>query len=357
VRRAVLTIVVLLALAGAGVAAAYVVLWRQETIPIVVQGADEKVATGATLGEAADRFSLHPEAGDLLDVQGDVLRTGEYPGQILVNGRAVPSTTELVEGDAIRVSDGEDRREPSSMSFVRIRAGMPADPQFTLARTPGEQELERGRISGKIVPSGFHATGPSRTPKAVALTFDDGPSPYTPRILNVLARLHARATFFVIGQQAKAYPRLVRRELAAGMEVGSHSYSHPYQPPFDRQPHAMILQEIERGRSVVADLGRPPTLFRPPGGSFSPYVVEAAGSFGERIVLWNVDPTDWRAGTTSSQITRRVLGAVRPGSIVVLHDGGGDRSATIQALSRIIRGIRRMGLQLAPIDPERIGAG
>jgi peptidoglycan/xylan/chitin deacetylase (PgdA/CDA1 family) len=357
VRRAVLTIVVLLALASAGVAAAYVVLWRQETIPIEVQGTDEKVPQGTTLAEAADRFDLHPAAGDLLDVQGDILRPDEYPGRILVNGRAVPSTTELVAHDAVRVSDGEDRREPSSVSYVRVRAGMPADPQFTLARTPGEQELERGRISGKIVPRGFHATGPILTPKAVALTFDDGPSIYTPRLLNVLVRLHARATFFVVGQQVKAYPRFVRRELAAGMEVGSHSYSHPYQPPFDRQPHATIFQEIERGRSVLADLGKPPTLFRPPGGSFSPYVIEAAGSFGERIVLWNVDPTDWRAGTTPNQIVHRVLSAVRPGSIVVLHDGGGDRSATIRALPRIVRGIRRMGLELAPIDPERTGAG
>jgi peptidoglycan/xylan/chitin deacetylase (PgdA/CDA1 family) len=84
-------------------------------------------------------------------------------------------------------------------------------------------------------------------------------------------------------------------------------------------------------------------------------VVEAAGAYGERIVLWSVDPTDWKPGVTAAQIARRVLGAVQPGSIVILHDGGGDRRATVKALPRIIRGIRKKGLRLALIDPERIG--
>jgi peptidoglycan/xylan/chitin deacetylase (PgdA/CDA1 family) len=232
---------------------------------------------------------------------------------------------------------------------------MPANPQFTLARTPGEQELERGVLSGKIVPLGFHPTGPTRAPKAVALTFDDGPWEYTPEILRVLKRMHARATFFVVGRLAKAHPVLVRREYAAGMEVGSHSYSHPYEPPFDRLPHPTILREIRWGRAVLAEIGPAPTLFRPPGGSFSPYVIEAAGSYGERIVLWSVDPNDWKPGVSAAQIVRGVLGAVRPGSIVILHDGGGDRHATVRALPPIIRGIRKKGLQLALIDPKRLG--
>jgi peptidoglycan/xylan/chitin deacetylase (PgdA/CDA1 family) len=108
---------------------------------------------------------------------------------------------------------------------------------------------------------------------------------------------------------------------------------------------------------VLAGLGPAPTLFRPPGGSFSPYVVEAAGSYGERIVLWSVDPMDWRLGATAAQIAQRVLGAVRPGSIVILHDGGGDRRATVRALPRIIRGIRSKGFRLVLIDPERFGSG
>jgi peptidoglycan/xylan/chitin deacetylase (PgdA/CDA1 family) len=227
---------------------------------------------------------------------------------------------------------------------------MPANPQFTLARASGA-EIERGRLSGKVDPDATHASGLWRTPQAVALTFDDGPSPDTRRILAVLRRLHVRATFFVVGRLAERYPQLVRRELAAGMGVGSHSYSHPYRTPFERLPHALILEEIKHANEVLMSLWRVPSLFRPPGGSFSDYVIDATGVYGERIVLWSVDPTDWEAGTSAKQIVRRVLGAVRPGSIVLLHDGGGDRSQTVKALPKIVRGIRAKGLKLVLVEP------
>lgn len=355
-RSVLIVAVALLALGGAG-GVSYAFVLRGQTIHVRVRGIDETVPQGSTLGDATDRFELAPPAGDLLDVEGDVLRQDAYPGEVLLNGREAAPATELHEGDAIRSVPGADRSEPSTISYVRIPEGMPGNPQFTLARTPGRQELERGRISGKVVPRGFHATGPSRSPRAVALTFDDGPSIYTPKVLKVLRRLHARATFFVVGRLAKVAPDIVKRELVAGMEIGSHSYSHPYRPPFDRQPYAVIRQEIAWTGGVLTRIGHGPTIFRPPGGAFSPYVIEAAGSFGQRLVLWSVDPRDWKPGTTSRQIARRVLGAIKPGSIVILHDGGGDRSATVAALPRIIRGIRERGLKLAPIDPDGRGAG
>lgn len=347
--RAVPISLALAALAAAG-ATAYLSLWRDDAISIWVRGIREAVPNGTTLGEAAERFDLRPAAGDLLDVQGGVLRRNAFPGRLLIDGRAEPRTTQLEDGDRVRVVEGRDRREPAVRVFLRVPEGMPANPQFTLARAPGREELDRGRISGKSVYVAFHPSGHSRVPKAVALTFDDGPSRYTPRILAVLRQMHARATFFVVGYLAERYPKLVRRELAAAMGVGSHSYSHPYRPPFDRQPHARIVEEISRGKEVLASLGPAPTLFRPPGGSFSPYVIEATGAYGQRIVLWSVDPTDWRAGSTAHEIARRVLGKVRAGSIVLLHDGGGDQSETVKALPKIVRGIRKKGLKLVLIE-------
>ena len=349
--RAVLIALAIVVVAAAG-AALYFSFWREDTIAIRVRGLEETVTQGTTLVEAAERFGLRPASGDLLDVQGGVLQRGAFPGRLLLNSRVAPAATELEEDDRLRVVDGRSRREPTMHVFVRVPGGITANPQFTLARAPGA-EIERGRLSGKVDPDATHPSGPWRTPKAVALTFDDGPSPDTRRILAVLKRLHVRATFFVVGRLAERYPKLVRRELAAGMGVGSHSYSHPYRPPFERLPHAEILEEIERANGILMSLWRVPSLFRPPGGSFSPYVIEATGVYGERIVLWSVDPRDWKAGTSAKQIVRRVLGAVRPGSIVLLHDGGGDRSQTVKALPEIVRGIRAKGLKLVLIEPRR----
>jgi peptidoglycan/xylan/chitin deacetylase (PgdA/CDA1 family) len=343
-------LIVLIGLATAAAASAAGYRWlHQESITVTVHGLEEPVQEGTTLAEAAEQFGLRAAAGDLLDVQRVVLRRDAFPGALLLNGRLAVPNIRLEEGDRLGVVDGRDRREPVTSFFVRVPAGMPASPQFTLARTPGRQELERGRISGKVVLAGFHATGPARVPKAVALTFDDGPSPYTARVLSILRRLHAKATFFVIGNLAERYPRLVRREIAAGMGVASHTYSHPSSPPFGRQPHEVILGEMERAKAVLEKLGRTPTLFRPPGGSFSPYLIEATGAYGQRIVLWSVDPEDWRAGIKAKRIVKSVLGAVRPGSIVVLHDGGGDQSQTVAALPAIIKGIRDRHLRLVVV--------
>jgi peptidoglycan/xylan/chitin deacetylase (PgdA/CDA1 family) len=341
--------VTIAALAGAAVGA-YVLFLRADTITIRVRGVEEEVSTGTSAAEAAASFRIEPAAGDLLDVAGGVIRANAFPGRLLVNGLAVARRAELADGDSLASVEGRDRTEPSVLFRVPVPEGVAANPQFTLARTPGQQELARGEISGKISPREFHPSGPARSPKAVALTFDDGPSLYTRKILATLRRLHARATFFVVGSLAERYPGLVRRELASGMGVGSHSYSHPYRPPFDRQPQSRVEEEIVRARDVLASLGGAPTLFRPPGGSFSPSVLEEAQAEGQRVVLWSVDPRDWDDDATAKQIARRVLGAVRPGSIVLMHDGGGDQSATTRALPRIVRGIRRKGLELRLID-------
>ena len=348
VRFALIALLVLV-VAVAATAAGYELL-RTKTIAVRVEGVDERVSEGTTLQDAAEKFELEPAAGDLLDVQQAVLRNDAFPGKLLVNGHARPGSTELQKDDRIGSVDGADREEPSQHYFVRVPGGMPSNPQFTLALTPGRQEFAKGDISGKVALVRFDPSGPAQVPKEVALTFDDGPSAYTGRMLATLRRLRARATFFVVGNVVERYPNLVRRELAAGMGVANHSYSHPYHPPFDDQPHEVILSEIDRGSSVLERLGHTPTLFRPPGGSYSPYVQEATGAHGQRIVLWSVDPEDWSAETTSKQIVKRVLGAVGPGSIVLLHDGGGDQTRTVKALPAIVKGIRAKGLRLVAVQ-------
>jgi peptidoglycan/xylan/chitin deacetylase (PgdA/CDA1 family)/sulfur carrier protein ThiS len=320
-------------------------------LTVTIAGRSVQLVEGTTLGQAAAQLGLRPRAGSLLDVEGQLLHRGAVPGRLLLDGEPAPTDTELRSGDQIRVVDGRDRREPLSRRTVQVAGGIPADPQFTLTRAPGSELVVRGAVSHKLVAVHFRPRGGSvKVERAVALTFDDGPSPeYTPRILAMLRRLHVHATFFAIGYLADQYPDLIRSELHAGMTLGNHSYNHPEVPPFDQLPLRLIEDEIELGAQSLRRAGADPRLFRPPGGGFSAAVVRAAEQQGERIVLWSVDPRDWQPGATARQIARNVLTAVRPGSIIELHDGGGDRSATIAALPTIVRGIRHRGLHLVAL--------
>jgi peptidoglycan/xylan/chitin deacetylase (PgdA/CDA1 family) len=218
----------------------------------------------------------------------------------------------------------------------------------------GEELIVRGAVSHELVATRFRPVGAARVERAVALTFDDGPSPtYTPQVLRVLKRLHVHATFFVIGYLARAYPKLVEREHRLGMTIGNHTFNHPQVPPFAELPQALVRDEIVLGADVLTRIGIRPRLFRPPGGSTSASVERIASALGERTVLWSVDALDWQIGTTPHEVASRVLAAVRPGSIVELHDGGGDRSATIRALPLIVNGIRHRGLRLVRLAPSQ----
>ena len=164
-----------------------------------------------------------------------------------------------------------------------------------------------------------------------------------------MTKLHVQATFFVIGYLAKAHPALVRRELRLGMAVGNHSYNHPDVPPFQQLPGPLIRDEIALNDQLLARLGVDTRLFRPPGGGTSAQVVRIAAALGQRVILWSVDPTDWEPGVTAKQVAHRVLAKIGPGSIVELHDGGGNRSATFKALPAIVRGIRARHLRLVEL--------
>lgn len=315
-----------------------------------LEGTWEYADRGATFQEIVSRFGLKPKDGSLLDVEGKVLEHRAYPGAINLNGHPETGDPALAEADEISVVNGKDRVEHLVRVVIKIPGGRPGNPQFYLGTTPGRQVIQKGEISGKVVSSVFQPTGPTDTPLNVALTFDDGPWPnQTSKFLTVLKRFHVKATFFVIGYLAQRYPDLIRAEVKAGMTIGNHTWDHPNTPFRDLAPNR-IRNEIAKTRHYLASVGVETPVFRPPGGSYSDAVIRTAGRFDERVVIWAIDPKDWEHGRTTKQIVRAVLSAVRPGSIILLHDGGGDRSATLAALPRIIRGIRRMGLGFLPLE-------
>jgi peptidoglycan/xylan/chitin deacetylase (PgdA/CDA1 family) len=319
---------------------------RPDLVRVIVRGEPRLVPGGTTFDMAVRAFGLWPTPGNLLSVRGAPIGSGADPGYSTLDGRRETADPVLREGQVLGVVNGRDRTEGITREVVKVPAGEPGNPQFYLGNAPGEQVVRRGAVSGVVLSSVFRPTGPVSRPPRVALTFDDGPWPSTtPSVLEILRRFGVRATFFDVGYLARARPDLVRQEVEAGMVVGNHSWDHPITPPFRELSHGHIDSEIGRTNRELTSIGVHPKLFRPPGGSYSPYVLREAERQGVRVVLWSVDPRDWKPGITARRIVRTVLSNVRPGSIILLHDGGGDRSATVKALPRIIRGIQKMGLE------------
>jgi peptidoglycan/xylan/chitin deacetylase (PgdA/CDA1 family) len=182
----------------------------------------------------------------------------------------------------------------------------------------------------------------------VALTFDDGPNPYyTPQILDILQKYNVKATFFCIGRLVATYPSLVKQEYNAGHIIGNHSWSHPDMALLS--PAYIQFQLVHTSDVIQKAIGVRPTYFRPPYGIMSVPVLTEAYHLGLTTVIWNDEARDWqRPGV--SVIIQRILGLARNGAIILMHDGGGDRSQTVAALPYIIKGLRLSGFQLVTLS-------
>jgi peptidoglycan/xylan/chitin deacetylase (PgdA/CDA1 family) len=189
--------------------------------------------------------------------------------------------------------------------------------------------------------------------RAVALTFDDGPTPgITERIIGLLKRYEAQGTFFVIGHKVEAAPYLVHDLLRAGNEVGNHSFDHP-RLTLTRQNTRE--QELER-TSVDLDLAGCPEngrLFRPPYSAYDAHLVNYLAHTHRKLVLWSLDSGDWR-GLKAPAIIANVLGRVRNGAIIIFHDGDetgrADRSPTVAALAKILPALKAAGYRMVTVS-------
>lgn len=179
--------------------------------------------------------------------------------------------------------------------------------------------------------------------ESIALTFDDGPHPvYTPQILDVLARYGQKATFFVIGDLSEERPEILKRIADEGHELGNHGYSH-------RTGHATTLAEyiveLDRTRSVIYDVsGQTTRWYRPNNMLMSTTMLMACQSTEHKPVIWTVDTKDWGANTPDSIVYALDPNGIAAGSVVLMHDGGGDREKTVAALERVLQAMEKRGL-------------
>ena len=213
--------------------------------------------------------------------------------------------------------------------------------------------------------------------KEVALTFDDGPfgtvqsTHNTEAVLNILEKNNIHATFFVIGEQVASNPqqpdpnsdrvKLVNQEKRDGNEVADHTWTHPHLPvlPLTPDPNNSgnkhdVQDELQMTSTVIKNaIGSSPTDFRPPYGETNKGVQQQASQLGLTTIGWTIDSCDWTqtltGGATKSDITNNVLNFVTNGTIVLMHDGGNNRSQTVAALPTIIQGLKRNGYQFVTV--------
>ena len=217
-----------------------------------------------------------------------------------------------------------------------------ARPHPVAAPTEQQAALTRFAAAGKTI----YCAG--RGHRLVALTFDDGPGPYTRLALRKLQAAHAPATFFLVGKEIDAYPDLPAIERSVG-PLGDHTYTHPELTTLDP---ATMQSEIARTQQRVATAaGTPPRLFRPPYGARNPAIDAEAKALGMVEILWDVDTRD-SEGANYADIAANVRHQVKPGSIVLMHD---NRGQTIRALDHVLNTLRHN--QLTPVTvPELLAA-
>ena len=215
---------------------------------------------------------------------------------------------------------------------------------------PQRQATSRWSLSNvatAAIPNGDAVVAAGTARRTIALTFDDGPSDYTARVLAVLARYRIHATFFVIGKSARARPTTLHTIAGAGHELANHTWSHAVLlklPPGTRRDEMLTASDAIDGEGLGVA-----TLMRPPYGTTDAATNVLARSLGLVPVVWSIDTLDW-TGLPAETIAANVLKAVKPGSIILLHDGGGDRSATVAALDLIIPALKKRHYRFATVS-------
>ncbi|MET8827234.1 polysaccharide deacetylase family protein [Streptomyces sp. NPDC004610] len=275
----------------------------------------------------------------------------------LVDGLFTAAGLEVYRADPWHLGDRPDFGSVPALALAELaRTGRAALAPLTAeggGQTGRDDDYHDGirrsaSVEARLTEAGrWFRHGPRDRPE-IALTFDDGPDPvHTRQILDILARYDVRATFFCVGLHVRALPDEVRRIVDAGHGLGNHTWSHPFLP--DLTARQFRLQLDRTSEAFDRAVGRVPAVFRPPYGARTPETLAELLPSGPALALWDVDSWDW-ARQGPEKITSTVLDHTRPGSLILMHDGGGDRRQSVQALPAVIEGLLARGLSFVHAD-------
>ncbi len=260
-----------------------------------------------------------------------------------------------------RMSYGYEVDFEGTGEILRVQAS-PHEGERGLEVDPKTGFITSETYDNQNIPTSFVIERTGDKPGSIALTFDDGPDPlWTPAILDILKRENVPATFFVMGKNGQAHPELLRRMVSEGHEIGNHTFTHPN---LGEIPGRITTLELNATQRLIESItGRSTVLFRPPyfgdAEADTPEEVKPAiiaRDLGYIMVGLRIDPGDWEPGATADQIVQKTVERAADknpetrGQVVLLHDSGGDREATIEALPRIIHELRARGYKFVPVS-------
>ncbi|MBV9412476.1 MAG: polysaccharide deacetylase family protein [Acidimicrobiia bacterium] len=301
-----------------------------------------------TVASALAAARVRPRDGVLYSVVTHrALDLHAAPAKVLLDNAVAKPSERVKAGDRITIVGGTDSTEKIVARRVQgLGPGLPAVEDRIWVSGAGTEEAQVGEKSGEIVSrvGGAPVAAPAHveTGMVVALTFDDGPDPrWTPEVLRVLQAENVKATFCTIGYLAQRHPELVKAEFDAGMTICDHSMHHILNLP--SRPHSQIVDEVLQAADVIRNItGENPLFYRPPGGNLSQDVIDTAHQRGLRVLKWGVDPKDYTK-PPAAVILARIEAKVGPGSVILMHDGGGDRSQTVGMLKHLIDDLKARG--------------
>lgn len=332
-------------------------------IPVTVNEVTVSARPGETVGAVIESVGGYRPPNILAATDRRVVGVREdVEAVILRDGTPIPGSSRVGWGDHIQVRVAGNVVEPTRIETraVEVAPRVLGRGVATTTIEPGVVGVEQrtvGAVSGDVLETtmvvqpqpGLYRLAPAAGAPVIALTFDDGPWPgQTEAILKVLADRNVPATFFMLGSCVDRRPAVARAVAEAGHAVGNHTYRHTR---LDTTTPVTAEWEIRATNwAITQATGVRPRWLRAPGGRLGGPAVRYITSAGMSSALWTVDPQDWRTDVTSAGLADAVVNAARPGAVVVLHDGGGDRSATIAALPSIIDRLRAAGYEFVTLD-------
>lgn len=371
-KGAIIALVVLLVLAAGGV---YLFL-NPPFFNVTINGDTHQVKSGTTIAEAITAGYATPTAGNLMAVDGSLLTEGggtAFTATLSDGSTTSDGTQRLSKDQTLTIDNGVDAEESSTTTTEEVPFQTNTDISasdyykgalhvYTTGQN-GERTTKKGDVSGitvtedtKPVQNAGLTIGNAKVngEKVVALTFDDGPWKTTNDLLDVLEANGAKATFFTIGNQISEYPDAVKRASSMGCQICSHTWDHAAGSGQGVNITYMTAdeqtEEVNKGFGAIDDLlgTKVSRVFRAPGGNFYGSAVSNLQPLITAEIGWDIDTEDWRrpgADAIASQILK-----ASPGSVILMHDGGGDRTQTIEALKTALPQLVSEGYRFVTID-------